>query len=267
MSEDPVRLIHAIDPPAHLVALVRDLDGPPPVPPDLRAAMRARLPATPSAPPIPWRGPTLAVAAAAVGGAIVWSIVTTAPQAPPVIRPEPSPPVPLPVPEPPTAEAPPEEAPAPVAETPTRPAAALEAPAAPVTRPPAAPPIPDRPSPEDIRRVVAQNRRALSRCYEDHGGGEALRLTVRLTVAPDGTTHAVTIDGAPSPLGGCVATQVRRWRFPASREGATVSYPIVFRSEAGPAPGPPASSRRGAWWSTGSSEDAPVVPGYRDTPY
>ncbi|MCA9605021.1 MAG: AgmX/PglI C-terminal domain-containing protein, partial [Myxococcales bacterium] len=120
-----------------------------------------------------------------------------------------------------------------------------------VSAPPAAPTIPDRPSAVDIRRVITEQRDALRTCYVALGGGASLRLTLRIVVTPSGVPERVDVGGSGnSPLRECIADRVRRWRFPASRQGVTVSYPIVFRADEprGPSPAPTPQRQRPQEW-------------------
>lgn len=88
-----------------------------------------------------------------------------------------------------------------------------------------------------IRRVVAQHRGGLRQCYEAElrrASGLRTRVQLRWLIRADGSVRAVDIvDAAPRwpALETCLVAEIETWRFPETRDGATVevNYPIVFR--------------------------------------
>ncbi len=54
-------------------------------------------------------------------------------------------------------------------------------------------------------------------------------VKIALSVTPDGTVSAATVDESPDPaLGECVATALKHATFTKTTNGATFSYPFVF---------------------------------------
>ncbi len=88
-----------------------------------------------------------------------------------------------------------------------------------------------------IRRVVAQHRPGLRQCYEAElrrASGLRTRVQLRWTILADGSVAAVQIlDATPRwpALETCLSDEVGSWRFPKTRDGATVevNYPVIFR--------------------------------------
>ncbi|MCA9575778.1 MAG: GYF domain-containing protein [Polyangiales bacterium] len=84
-----------------------------------------------------------------------------------------------------------------------------------------------------VQRVVNNNRRALQTCYERAARGQAnpprARMDVNVTVGRSGTVTAVNATGNDfGGLGSCIEQSVRRWRFPASSDGGSTRFPVVF---------------------------------------
>jgi hypothetical protein len=73
MSEDPLRLTEMSDPPPELLALVRRMEGPPPLPPELPGLLAPR-------PRLRIVGPTLAMVSIAVGAYVVYQLVDAPPE-------------------------------------------------------------------------------------------------------------------------------------------------------------------------------------------
>lgn len=89
MSEDPLRLTEMSDPPPELIALIRRMEGPPPLPPELPGWVAPR-------PRLRIVGPTLAMVTLAVGAYVIYQLVAAPPEriAPPIERvdaPDPAP--------------------------------------------------------------------------------------------------------------------------------------------------------------------------------
>jgi hypothetical protein len=82
-ESDPVRW--SVDGPPGAAELVRALDRPPPLPPDLRGMLRRRI-ERPPAPRAPrWVGPTALATAVVVGGLVLWTFDRPPPE--PVVAP------------------------------------------------------------------------------------------------------------------------------------------------------------------------------------
>lgn len=73
MSEDPLRLSEMSDPPPELIALVRRMEGPPPLPPELPGLLAPR-------PRLRIVGPTLAMVSIAVGAYVIYHLVDAPPE-------------------------------------------------------------------------------------------------------------------------------------------------------------------------------------------
>lgn len=57
------------------------------------------------------------------------------------------------------------------------------------------------------------------------------RLTLALSIAPDGAVRSAVAKGDTSPggaLGRCVVREARRWRFPKAGSSSTVQVPLIF---------------------------------------
>ena len=56
------------------------------------------------------------------------------------------------------------------------------------------------------------------------------RLLISLTVNSAGIVTRVNIGGqSGTVLGRCLATRVRKWKFPASTRGISTEFPLVFQ--------------------------------------
>jgi hypothetical protein len=93
----------------------------------------------------------------------------------------------------------------------------------------------DRVSATELNAVVSRNRPSLRRCYEIAIRGldrpPALRVNVRVAIRPSGDLERVTVtneqDDSPE-LARCIASTVRRWRFPSASEPVVTEFPVVF---------------------------------------
>jgi hypothetical protein len=90
-------------------------------------------------------------------------------------------------------------------------------------------------SPEQIRRVVMAHTGALRACYESEAQrNPGLRggVTVQWQIEPNGSVSTASIASTTlsnARVEGCVARQVKGWRFPQSDTPTTVAaYPFKF---------------------------------------
>jgi len=91
---------------------------------------------------------------------------------------------------------------------------------------------------DDIQRTVSRYTRAVrDRCWEpafdlrDSDAPRAARVSVTVTVAPNGTVSHVTGSGDPAGypgLGRCITSEVERWKFPTATGETVVDVPFVF---------------------------------------
>lgn len=84
-----------------------------------------------------------------------------------------------------------------------------------------------------ISRVVNNERSQLQRCYETAIRGQSqpprVRMDISINIGASGTVTRVNAAG--NDVGGlkrCIESRVRRWRFPASSDGAETRFPMVF---------------------------------------
>jgi len=85
-----------------------------------------------------------------------------------------------------------------------------------------------------ILRVFKQHRAQLARCYTrvvEYRGGPEGTVVLHVTITPDGTVTRASVDGDLEDLRitECLATEVRRWKFPPSDTTVVVSYPLRLR--------------------------------------
>ena len=90
-------------------------------------------------------------------------------------------------------------------------------------------------TPDDVGKVYQDNKLAVKLCYESALKKDPLldvkKVYVNLTVAPTGLVSAVSMsDYADTPLGQCLVSRIRRWRFRKSSESFTGRFPLVFRN-------------------------------------
>lgn len=88
---------------------------------------------------------------------------------------------------------------------------------------------------EDIMQVVLAHKPAIVECVKaqhEEDPATAGRLVMRWKILPNGTARDVEVESnefASTSLAGCVAKQIRAWRFPQSQEGQpAVSFPFTF---------------------------------------
>ncbi|MEZ4288647.1 MAG: GYF domain-containing protein [Polyangiales bacterium] len=91
-------------------------------------------------------------------------------------------------------------------------------------------PLDDR----DVANVVNQGKRGLQLCYEravrGQAGGQAIKMTVQISVAPSGRVTESKVNGnGPGGLSECIKSNVSRWRFPRSSDGGQTQFPLLFQ--------------------------------------
>jgi len=85
------------------------------------------------------------------------------------------------------------------------------------------------PPPEGLASDVAQReveaqRESLEGCNQT---GEAVRLEVRIVVAPDGDVEDARARGSAA-VGPCVEREIRRWEFPSAPGRTEIEVPLEF---------------------------------------
>jgi|GEM_PF-6317403 len=89
-------------------------------------------------------------------------------------------------------------------------------------------------SADEIMKVYRENRLAVQWCYEQALKKDPLldiaKTYVFITVAPSGVVTNVRLSAASkTPLGQCLMTRIRRWRFRKSPEVFSSKFPLVFQ--------------------------------------
>jgi len=86
-----------------------------------------------------------------------------------------------------------------------------------------------------LRNVVNRERAGIQRCYERELRGtrndEDIRLVLTVNIGQSGTVTGVQVGGAvsrSSPLGDCILSTVRRWRFPSASAPSTLESPFLL---------------------------------------
>lgn len=96
--------------------------------------------------------------------------------------------------------------------------------------------IPAALTPQQLTKVVQDNKTQLQRCYETAlraAGGKqegAVKITVSVVVGTSGTTKSVNTQG--DGLGNmteCIRGAVKRWRFPQAGGDSEFAFPLVFQ--------------------------------------
>ena len=97
--------------------------------------------------------------------------------------------------------------------------------------------LPDRPSGEQVQRIIRGNLMAVRGCFMSMartGQARSGKAIVSFSIGADGKPNGLKVEApvfADTPLPGCVTAQVSHWEFPKSqRGGGQVSYPFVFVS-------------------------------------
>lgn len=94
-------------------------------------------------------------------------------------------------------------------------------------------------TPQAISRVVRRGHSELSSCFEANvagmGPSATPRLEVYLTIGARGDVRHVSVRGDGSPaLHTCIEAASRGWEFPASTDGASTSFPVIFQATSFP---------------------------------
>jgi hypothetical protein len=91
-------------------------------------------------------------------------------------------------------------------------------------------------TPNQLSKVVQDNKVQLQRCYETAlraAGGKqdgAIKVTVSVTVGSSGTTKLATTEGAGlGNMNDCIRSAVKRWRFPQAGGESEFQFPLVFQ--------------------------------------
>jgi hypothetical protein len=86
---------------------------------------------------------------------------------------------------------------------------------------------------DSIHRVVRENFASIRQCYEQlvmANPGLQGRVIAKFKVAIDGTVQDASATGVHPDLETCVATQVRKFKFPRPDKGdVLVEYPFTFK--------------------------------------
>ena len=86
--------------------------------------------------------------------------------------------------------------------------------------------VPDRPSRADIRKGIEVVRDQIKEC--NSAGTFSGKVTVKLVIAPNGDVSSVSTS-KDDAVAACAARIVEQAHFPHSKQGITVTYPLVFR--------------------------------------
>lgn len=93
--------------------------------------------------------------------------------------------------------------------------------------PPADPSLPARPERADISAGVSSVQGRLQSCGDRHSVRGA--VTVKLSIAPSGEVKSASTTQGSSEFQSCIAGALKGARFPATQQGARVSYPVVLK--------------------------------------
>jgi hypothetical protein len=87
---------------------------------------------------------------------------------------------------------------------------------------------------DQLRKVFAQGRASLQRCYETavrgSGSTDTVRVDLEVTISPSGNVTSAKAGGQGLPgMGQCMERTVRMWRFPSSGDTTTTKVPFLFQ--------------------------------------
>lgn len=96
--------------------------------------------------------------------------------------------------------------------------------------------LPDKPSKSDIKNTIAKYNGRVGDCAKNHNSGKLTGVVwVALNVAGSGNVSSATVASKTagnlksSDVASCVARTAKGIKFPASKEGATFTYPFFLR--------------------------------------
>ncbi len=91
-------------------------------------------------------------------------------------------------------------------------------------------------TPQQLTKVVQDNKAQLQRCYETAlraAGGKqeaAIKISVNVVVGISGSTKSVSTQGEGlGVMTDCIRSSVKRWRFPQSGGESEFQFPLVFQ--------------------------------------
>ena len=88
--------------------------------------------------------------------------------------------------------------------------------------------LPEKLTRSDISKGISGVRSRVNSCGSRYSAKG--KVTVRVKVAPSGRVSSVSTSGAASgQVGSCVASAVKRARFPKTQRGGSFKYPFIFR--------------------------------------
>ncbi|MFO0740898.1 MAG: GYF domain-containing protein [Labilithrix sp.] len=82
-----------------------------------------------------------------------------------------------------------------------------------------------------VERVVSAHRAGVKRTCWERGGADqksSVNVTVKATVAPNGTVQSVSSSGDDPVVGKCIENQVKSWTFPAPGSATDINIPFKF---------------------------------------
>ena len=91
-------------------------------------------------------------------------------------------------------------------------------------------------SPDDVFTMSARMETGTRRCYERAMKADPFlkvsKIKATITVSAAGPVTGVRLsDKADHPLGQCLIAAIKRWPFPASREGIVSEFALVFEQK------------------------------------
>ncbi len=87
--------------------------------------------------------------------------------------------------------------------------------------------LPSTPAKSDISKGISKVKGRVMSCGDKHGGRGTVK--VKIKIGGNGKVQSANASGGGSSLRSCIASAVKRARFPKSQKGVTVNYPFVFR--------------------------------------
>jgi predicted Zn finger-like uncharacterized protein len=91
-------------------------------------------------------------------------------------------------------------------------------------------------TPQQLTKVVQDNKNQLQRCYESAlraAGGKqdsAIKISVNVLVGGSGTAKNVSTNGdGMGNMTDCIRSAVKRWRFPQAQSESEFAFPLVFQ--------------------------------------